>query len=339
MEALAGFMNETVIPAFQWMVDNPQIMIPVLAGIGAVILTALIPSLIALAPVIWGAVTATLAWTVALLANPLTWIALAVGGLVAAIVYLWNETTILQDAWTAMTDGIAMAWTWLWETVLKPVFDFIGAAFQILWDYWINPIITLWLIAFALIAMAAEWLWTNGIKPAIDAIGMAFDWLWKNGIKPVVDLVIGAFDTVSRAAQTVFGGLGKIIGDAFNAVVNMIKPPVNFIIDMINKVIGALNSIKIDVPDWVPGFGGQTIGFNIPKIPKLAKGGTLTSGGSVMVGERGAEILTLPRGATVTPLDKAGGNTIVYNAAPNATMDAEQELLNAMRRAKVVAGW
>ena len=336
---LATFMNESVIPAFQWMVDNPQIVIPILAGIGTVILVTLIPAFIALMPVIWGAVTAQLALTAAWIASPIGMISLAIGALVGVIIYLANETTFFQDTWEAMVGVVSMAWEWLWNTVLKPIFDFIGAAFQFLWDYIINPIITLWLIAFALLAMAAEWLWTNGIKPALDAIGSAFDALWETVIKPVVDFIVEAFNVVADTAVAVFSGLGEIVGKAFESIINFIKPPVNFIIDMINNVIKGLNSIKIDVPDWVPGFGGQTIGFNIPKIPKLAQGGTLTSGGSVMVGEKGAEILTLPRGATVTPLNRAGGKTIVYNAAPNATLDGEQELLNAMRRAKVVAGW
>ncbi len=44
----------------------------------------------------------------------------------------------------------------------------------------------------------------------------------------------------------------------------------------------------------------------------LADGGTITMPGTVLVGERGPELLTLPRGAQVTPLDRAGaGGTIV----------------------------
>jgi hypothetical protein len=44
-------------------------------------------------------------------------------------------------------------------------------------------------------------------------------------------------------------------------------------------------------------------------IPGLAQGGMIETAGSVLVGERGRELLTLPRGATVTPLsDQRGGN-------------------------------
>lgn len=43
---------------------------------------------------------------------------------------------------------------------------------------------------------------------------------------------------------------------------------------------GALNSVKLDIPDWVPVFGGKQFGFNIPtlsnvSIPRLATGAVI----------------------------------------------------------------
>ena len=46
-------------------------------------------------------------------------------------------------------------------------------------------------------------------------------------------------------------------------------------------------------------------GINIPTIPYLANGGNIEQAGRVLVGERGPEILDLPGGARVTPLDNA----------------------------------
>ena len=47
-----------------------------------------------------------------------------------------------------------------------------------------------------------------------------------------------------------------------------------------DSVISGINAIKFDVPDWVPGIGGKSIGFNIPlktaqKIPYLATGAVI----------------------------------------------------------------
>ena len=65
-----------------------------------------------------------------------------------------------------------------------------------------------------------------------------------------------------------FTKMKKTASTIITAVVNIIKMPINALIDGINAFIGALNKIKI--PDWVPGVGGK--GLNFKKIPKLATG-------------------------------------------------------------------
>ena len=50
------------------------------------------------------------------------------------------------------------------------------------------------------------------------------------------------------------------------------------------------------------GDGLANIGGLITKLPGLADGGNVTKSGSVIVGERGPEMLSLPSGARVTPL-------------------------------------
>lgn len=55
-------------------------------------------------------------------------------------------------------------------------------------------------------------------------------------------------------------------------------------------VIKALNKIKIDIPDWVPGLGGKTFGFNLStlneiSIPRLAKGNVAYSETMAIFGE------------------------------------------------------
>lgn len=55
---------------------------------------------------------------------------------------------------------------------------------------------------------------------------------------------------------------------------------VNGVIRALNKMISALNSLHVDVPDWVPAIGGKYLGFNIPSIseiniPRLARGAVI----------------------------------------------------------------
>lgn len=67
------------------------------------------------------------------------------------------------------------------------------------------------------------------------------------------------------------------------------KAPLNAVIGLINSAISGLNRIYVDIPSWVPGFGGKTFGLSIPKIPYLAKGGIIDSPTLAMVGEAGKE--------------------------------------------------
>lgn len=388
------FLSDTFVPiittlgdvfktTFDWIAQNTNIVIPILAGLAAALLYAL-------APAVWAAVQATWAFTVALLANPVVWIALAIGVLIAAIVALvmnwdivvkwiqdvfgpvlewlggmftWLYETIIKPVFDAIAAVftwlyeniihpiiqaivliiivLGAIFTWLYENIVKPVFDLLGALWEIYWNYYVMPIVNAIVGIIQFLGSVFEWLYNNAIKPAFDAIGRVFDWIWNNVIKPTIDWIVGAIGTIGKTVSDVFGGIGKIIGDAFNAVVGIVKGPINAIIGLINGIIDSINSISIDIPEWARDmFGGaKKFGFNIGHIPLLAKGGNITQGGTVMVGEKGPELLNLPKGARVTPLDKANGQTIVYNAAPNVSLDSEQELFNAMRRAKVVVGW
>ncbi len=106
--------------------------------------------------------------------------------------------------------------------------------------------------------------------------------LWKN------------WDTISAKAKELWAG----IKSGF-------KGFINFIIDGINLLTRNINKIGIKVPDWIPVVGGKNFGFNIPEIPKLAKGTPNWQGGPAMIHDKGAEIVDLPQGSRVYPHDKS----------------------------------
>lgn len=113
-----------------------------------------------------------------------------------------------------------------------------------------------------------------------------------------LDFITGIFTgNWSKAWQ----GVVDIFGGIIDGIVAVGKVPINAMIGLINGFIGGLNNIKI--PDWVPKIGGK--GFNIGKIPYLAKGGHLINGQAI-VGEAGPELLNVGNGkTTVTPLTDA----------------------------------
>jgi hypothetical protein len=64
---------------------------------------------------------------------------------------------------------------------------------------------------------------------------------------------------------------------------------------------------------YMVGQVGMSVQSQSIRVPALATGGNIEQSGRVMVGERGPELLDLPKGATVTPLDKTGAITININ--------------------------
>lgn len=99
-----------------------------------------------------------------------------------------------------------------------------------------------------------------------------------------------------------FQAFGDFFKNLWDGIVSAFKTAINWIIDGLNALINGLNAIQ--PPAWLTELTGIT-GINIPTIPYLANGGNIEEAGRVLVGERGPEILDLPGGARVTPLDNA----------------------------------
>ena len=324
--------------------DNLPVILPIAAGLATILLgigaNALYMSAstaIAAAGGLPAVIASTWAWTAALLANPITWIVLGVAALIAGIVALamnWdNVVKFLEGAWAGFMswiDGafknIAKWWEGLWDGIRK----FVEGAWQGIVDWFSGAL--QWLVDLFL-----NWTLLGQIIKNWDAIAAAFSGAW-DGIVKWFD---GALAGFTKGWEAAWSGLGGFIEDTFNNIVNFVKAPLNLIIGLINDAIDGVNSLKIEIPDWVPLIGGTKLGFDIPHIPKLAAGGFVDQPTTALIGEAGPEVVTpLKDFERMIGLDKNGGaKTVIYNAAPNNSLDAEQALFQAMRRAKVVANW
>ena len=84
----------------------------------------------------------------------------------------------------------------------------------------------------------------------------------------------------------------------------------------------------------------QTVQSGGAKSLLMAKGGLVTGPTSAVIGEAGPEVvIPLDRFENMMGMTQGSGKTVNYYAAPNQSIDAEQSLFQAMRRAKVVANW
>lgn len=145
------------------------------------------------------------------------------------------------------------------------------------------------------------------IGSAIGYFNSLFD-----GITTMISGLLTAFDGIITFITGVFTlnwskaweGVKNIFGGIFEGLGGMLKMPINGVISMINGAIAGINSISVDIPDWVPGIGGEKFGINIPQLPMLARGTDNWKGGLAQISEKGGEIVDLPSGTRVYPHDE-----------------------------------
>lgn len=172
-------------------------------------------------------------------------------------------------------------------------------------------------------------------------------------ILSVVQSLVASFQAIVTSIQGVFDGLiafvtgvftgnwsqawegiKQIFGNAFNALVELAKVPINAVISLINGAIDGINSLTgggISIPDWVPVAGGQTFSLKLNKIPALAHGG-FTQGVSI-AGEAGTEavISFMPtvRSANINTWQQAGRMLGVNQQQAAAVAGAAQPAASA----------
>lgn len=186
-------------------------------------------------------------------------------------------------------------------------------------------------IGVKLLGGALKFMFTNPIGLAILAVmalvaaGVA---LYKNWdvVKAKVSELWGKFSEFVGNVQGKFvsawssawGKVKSIFSGVFDSLVGIAKTPLNSVISLINGAIGAINGISVDIPDWVPKFGGQTFGVNLPKIPQLAEGGIATRSTLANIGEGGEPEAVIPLSKLSNMLGARGGmgGGITVNFSP-----------------------
>ena len=219
-------------------------------------------------------------------------------------VFGWVRTTLLPgllNAFNAIAPQIGPLVTNIGTAVMN-VATLIGNAIQT-----ILPVIeNIVMVLVNVVATVAP--------PIIAAVSQIFA-----NISSVVTSLQGVFDGLIQFITGVFTGnwtqawegVKQIFGNAFDALVELCKIPINAVIGVINGAVKGINSIlgKVTtIPDWVPVVGGQSFSMQLPTIPMLAKGG-FTDGVSI-AGEAGTEAVISfdpsVRSANIANWQKAG---------------------------------
>ena len=128
---------------------------------------------------------------------------------------------------------------------------------------------------FGRIREAAQGLYLK-VKEKFESIQQTMSAVWEN-IKAIFSdpkaYFQEKFSAAADAVKYAFSGIRQWFSGLWNDVTESLKAPVNSMIDILNYLIGKLNTLSFDIPDWVPELGGRTFGFQIPEIPYLANGG------------------------------------------------------------------
>lgn len=106
----------------------------------------------------------------------------------------------------------------------------------------------------------------NKIKEAWNKAG---EWFHKNVTEPVSNFFTGMWDGIKGAFTKAFGFIKKAFKGYVNGWITMVESFINFFIRGLNVLVRGINKLSFNVPDWVPGIGGKTMGFDIPQVPQV----------------------------------------------------------------------
>ena len=145
---------------------------------------------------------------------------------------------IFSNAWNAIVTVI--------KTAITVIFEFVGAILNSL----LNTIALIIDSIKKVIITGITYVKTNSIN------------IWTSLKNGTISVFKGIWDGIKGIINTILGGIEKMA---------------NGVVDGVNTVIGALNGLSFDIPDWIPGMGGNSFGFSIPymstvSIPRLATG-------------------------------------------------------------------
>ncbi|SEI44658.1 phage tail tape measure protein, lambda family [Arthrobacter sp. yr096] len=205
----------------------------------------------------------------ALSANPISIVVLAIAALVAGLVWFFTQTElgqqIVQNVWGAIQVAVSAVvdwfqstampiiqqvfavvggvFTWLYENVIRPVFEGISLVVGAWWAVTSYIFQILQAVIEKIVAPAFVWLYENVIKPVFGFIGALISAWWTTIVKPIFDGAVWLLNNVLGPAfnwlyqvviKPAFDGIGAAIKWVWE---NVIKPVFDTLGDFITKTI------------------------------------------------------------------------------------------------------
>jgi hypothetical protein len=303
------------------------------AGAGAAILIA--------AGVIKIITTAQLLWNLAMSLNPIGLVILAIGALVAGVIYAWTHFAGFRNVVIALWDGLRIGALAVWA-VLLPIFQGIGAVVLWLWNTVIYPSFQGWRLLFVnVIIPMVLGFWHNVIEPWVGGISRAVQILWAiiqavfnvwraymvgvlipavlavwhYGIEPFVTGAIAAIRFLWGIVSPIFEALRSFVQDrlvgAFRAGVAGMSAAWDALREAARKPVAfVVNQIANPL---IRGFnrvaGAFGVRSHVDEIGGFARGGQITGPGtgtsdSILARVQGGPMIAVSNGEYIIPADK-----------------------------------
>lgn len=238
-------------------------VLPPLFDLAEVIFPTLIELASALMPVITEAIEAILPVVLNLLQGILPILLNVVQMILPLAVQLINALMPLLTAISPLLEVIFG----LLNAVLTPLLEIVSAVLKPLISL-LKTILNIILPPLTAQIELLTGLFGDHLNVALNAVLRII-----NNVKTYLSNFIGFIKNVFtgnwKGAWQNISNIFKSIWDNFATIA---KTPINFIINGLNTLIRGINKIHFSIPDWVPGIGGKSIGFNIREIDRLRVG-------------------------------------------------------------------
>lgn len=278
IDQLLPVLTQIIESVLTVLVDVINQLLPLVMQIIEAVLPVLLQLVQAILPIITQIVEAVLPVLIQLINTILPIITQIISAVLPVLVEILNALTPILNMVISLLQPILN----LIISLVEPILNLIMVAIQPLIEIFATLISTILQPIMPILSAVANII-TSVLGAAIQAIQPIIQSL-TSIFQGLIDFITGVF---SGNWSQAWNGIVQVFGGLWDGLVAIVKAPINAVIGLINKAIGALNSISVTIPDWVPIVGGNTFGIDIPTIPMLATGG-FTDGVSI-AGEAGME--------------------------------------------------
>ncbi len=266
-----GNVLKTIGDALQTIAQN-ETAVEVLKSIGEAI------AIVVSAIILWNGVQAILNGLMGLftiITSPITLIILAIIAAITAIILIiknWGSISEwFQNLWEKITDKLQETWNNVKDffvNTFNSIMDFFVNKWNAIKEFFINLCISIYL--------KQQEIWNN-IKNCISNIINAIKTTISNVLNGIKNIWNNCWNGLKNTVTSIFNGIWNTIKKVINSILGGIEGMANGVVNGVNLVIRTLNRLKFTIPDWVPGLGGKTFGFNLSEmnkitLPRLAKG-------------------------------------------------------------------